>query len=69
MMNNPTFREDTFCKDAIKALDRELTMIGTSLESFDSPQDALNFIIDWHVDVASNPKTNGGYMLVKVYDI
>lgn len=58
MLNNPMFREDTLWKEAIKALDQELVLIGTSIERFDSPQDALNFIIDWHVDVATDPRVN-----------
>ena len=66
MLNNPMFREDIIWKDAIKALDRELVLIGSSIECFDSPQDALNFIIDWHVDVATDPRTNGGYELIKI---
>lgn len=60
--------KDNLWKEAIKSLDRELVLIGSSIDNFDSPQDALNFIIDWHVDVATNPKTNGGYKMVKVYD-
>lgn len=42
-----------------------LAELGT-LESFGCPQLALNSLIDFYTSVATDPKTNGGYKLVKI---
>ena len=48
------------------ALDHELSSIQSTVESYNTPSDALKELIDWHVEVALDPKTNGGKVLVDV---
>lgn len=52
-----------------KAIDEELvTTFVLSDKNKDDPKQALNDIIQWHIQVATDEKVNGGYRLVKVGD-
>lgn len=45
-------------------LDHQCVMMGSTLDSFESPKQALHALIDWHVAVALDPRVNGGKVLV-----
>ena len=47
------------------AVDQLLFLVGLNIYEFENPMDALNELIDWHISVAINPKTNGGFELRK----
>lgn len=53
-----------------EAIDHELVCaylgIASEEASIDEARKALSELIQWHIDVATNPDTNGGYKLVKV---
>lgn len=48
------------------ALDEELSEIHCTKASFPSLKAAIRGLIEWHVQVATDPKVNGGYELRKV---
>lgn len=48
------------------AIDHELVTIGSTADSFSSPKEALNALIEWHIAVATDPAVNGGYKLVPI---
>jgi hypothetical protein len=50
--------------DVVQALENELATIQTTLGSYANPKQAIAALIDWHVQVATDPKTNGGRVLV-----
>lgn len=54
------------CNPAHEALQHELSMIHSTIESFETPAAALRALIDWHCAVAVDPKVNGGKVLVPV---
>lgn len=37
------------------AIDHELVMIGATVDTFDSPREAITELLDWHVQVALDP--------------
>lgn len=47
----------------VDALDAEMTLIEDTIESHDSPREAILWLINWHVTVALNPDINGGFVL------
>jgi hypothetical protein len=49
------------------AIDNE-AIITWTLNKELTPLEQLQKIIMWHIDIATNPKVNGGYKLVKVDD-
>ena len=51
-------------QSAYTALQNEQILTESSVESFASPCDAINELITWHVKVATDPKVNGGKVLV-----
>ena len=46
------------------AIDHELVTMGCTADSFSSPKEALNALIQWHIAVATDPMVNGGHKLV-----
>lgn len=52
--------------DADEALRDALDLVGLDISAYSSPKEALAAIIDWHVSVATNSRTNGGWQLVPV---
>jgi len=42
-----------------EAIDRQLVLMEATADSFDTPEDALNALLDWHVSVALDPRVNG----------
>jgi len=47
-----------------QAIDNELvTSLQCTADSYDNPRRALNDLIQWSVDVATDPRCNGGYEL------
>lgn len=51
-----------------EVVDHELVNLGTTLDSFDTPQKALDFLIEMYQRIATDPKVNGGFRLVKLED-
>lgn len=53
-----------------QAIDHELVCayLGVAKDdaTYEDARKALSELIQWHVEVATNPETNGGYKLVKV---
>lgn len=47
------------------AADQLLFAIGLDIDDFENPMDTLNELIDWHISITTNPKTNGGFELRK----
>ena len=51
-----------------KVIDHELVIahLGVAKDdaTWDEARKAISELIQWHVDVATNPKVNGGYVLV-----
>lgn len=47
------------------AIDEEAVNTWTLNDNL-SPEQQLRAIIDWHIQVATDPKVNGGYKLVKI---
>ena len=51
-----------------KVIDHKLviTHLGVAKDdaTWDEARKAISELIQWHVDVATNPKVNGGYVLV-----
>ena len=45
------------------AIDHELVTMGCTADSFNSPKEALNALIAWHIAVATDPAVKGGYKL------
>lgn len=52
-----------------QAIDHELVSFGTTADSYSSPKEAINALIDWNVSLATDPKVNGGYKLVPLEPI
>lgn len=52
--------------DAGEALRDALDLVGLDMGAYSSPKEALAALIDWHVSVATDPRTNGGWQLVPV---
>lgn len=48
------------------AVDRELTTFGLTADDFDSPEKAIQALIEWNVRIATDPQVNGGFELVPV---
>jgi uncharacterized coiled-coil protein SlyX len=51
------------CKEA---LEHELSSTQSTISSYPSPAEALSAVIQWNIDVATDPLTNGGMVLVPV---
>lgn len=51
---------------ADEALRKELDLVGLDMGAYSSPKEAIAALIDWHVSVATDPRTNGGWQLVPV---
>jgi hypothetical protein len=49
-----------------EAVEQELNSIQSTISSFETPQDALNHLITWHIDAALDPVINGGKALVEL---
>lgn len=49
-----------------QAIDYELVTFGTTADSYSSPKEAINVLIDCNVSLATDPKVNGGYMLLPI---
>lgn len=49
-----------------QAIDHELVTLGSTADSYSSPKEAINALIEWHVSVATDPLVNGGYKLAPV---
>ena len=48
------------------AVDRELVIsLQCTTDSYDDPHKAVSDLIDWHIEVAIDPRCNGGWELVK----
>lgn len=47
-------------------LDQQLVSCGRCIEDFDSPKDALNYLVAFHMDIAVDPRVNGGFELTPV---
>lgn len=60
------FPSPKVAEDAYQALQDELIQIQATIESFATPAAALSALIDWHVAVATDPRVNGGKVLVPV---
>lgn len=52
--------------DADEALRDALDLVGLDMGAYSSPKEALSALIDWHVSVSTDPRTNGGWQLVPV---
>lgn len=52
--------------EADEALRKELDLVGLDISAYSSPKEALEALIDWHVSVSIDPRTNGGWQLVPV---
>lgn len=52
--------------DADESLRDALDLVGLDISAYSSPKEALEALIDWHVSVATNSRTNGGWQLVPV---
>lgn len=48
------------------AVDHELVTFDSTADSFASPKEAIQALIDWHVSVAIDPLVNGGFKLVPI---
>lgn len=52
-----------------EAVDRELVSCSLGVanegDSYETAKDKLSMLIQWHIDVATDPRVNGGYVLVK----
>lgn len=48
------------------ALDQQLVSCGRTIEEFNSPEEALNYLVHFHMEVAVDPRVNGGMELVPV---
>jgi len=58
----------------LRAVDEEMVTTGLGVanlsDSYDSAKQKLNSLINWHIDVATDPRVNGGFHLQqKVYDV
>lgn len=42
-----------------EAIDHQLVLTEATTDSFDTPEEALKALLDWHVSVALDPKVNG----------
>lgn len=42
-----------------EAIDNQLVLMESTADSFDTPEAAINALLDWHVAVASDPRCNG----------
>ena len=48
------------------AVDRELVIsLQCTVDSYGDPHKAISDLIDWHIQVAIDPRCNGGWELVK----
>lgn len=47
-----------------EALEQELSVMHATVASYSSATEALKALIDWHVQVALDPKVNGGKVLI-----
>lgn len=50
-------------EEVFHALDDLCVVCGIDLASYENPKDAINELIDWHVSVETDPRTNGGMSL------
>lgn len=48
------------------AVDYQLNLMESTADSFESPEAAVKAMIDWHVEVAKDPKVNGSASVVDV---
>jgi hypothetical protein len=48
------------------AVDHELVIHGSTADSYASPEQAIQDLLDWHVSMAVDPELNGGFKLVPI---
>jgi hypothetical protein len=60
-MNNISIAEQCMI-----ALERELNTMQSCIESYPTPSEALSAVINWNVQIATDPAVNGGKVLVPV---
>lgn len=49
-----------------QAIDHELVTFGSTADSYLSPKEAIEALIDWNISLATDPKVNGGHKLVPI---
>lgn len=55
--------------DVASALEHELSIMGATLGSYKSPAHAITALISWHCGIETDPKVNGGKVLVDIADL
>ena len=57
----------------VRAVDEELVVshlgVADEIDSYETAKHKLNMLIQWNIDVATDPAVNGGYKLVKINEV